>query len=283
MTRQTKGMALMVATVFCFAVQDGFSRKLAGDYNTFMVVMVRYWVFAAFVTALALRRPEGWAAVRTRRLPAHFLRGMILVLEICGMVYGYTKIGLIQCLAIFAVSPLIVVALSGPILGERLTTRAKLAVALGCLGVLVILKPGAGVFSWYAVLPLASAALFALYAVLTRLTAREEPFFPAFFWPPIFGAVLATALGLPHWQGLAPQDWGWMALYAGFSVLANWLMQKTYQTVEAASVQPFSYLHIVFVSVIGVGFFGEVLLPQVVVGTAIVVAAGLYTLMQARR
>ena len=59
MTQNRKGILLMIAAVAAFAVQDGFSRHLAGNYNTLMVVMLRYWVFAAFVIMLALRRPEG--------------------------------------------------------------------------------------------------------------------------------------------------------------------------------------------------------------------------------
>ena len=277
-----RGIWLMIATVFTFAVQDGFSRHLAETYNTLMVVMIRYWVFAAFVIVLAVRRPEGMAAIRSK-LHWHVLRAVLLVAEICVMVYAYTLIGLIQSLAIFTVCPLFVVAMSGPVLGERLSPKRWLAVGLGCVGVLVILRPGVGVFSWAALLPLGSAFMFALYSVLTRLTTRDEPFFAAFFWPPIIGLVLATVVGLPHWQAVAPVDWVYMMLYAGISVASNWLLQKTYEAAEASVVQPFAYLQIVFVTVIGILIYGEVLHPQVAIGAAIVVAAGLLALTQARK
>lgn len=279
----TRGIWLMIATVATFAVQDGFSRHLAETYNTLMVVMVRYWVFAAFVIVLALRRPEGWAAVRSKRLHWHVLRAVLLVAEICVVVYAYTLIGLIQTLAIFTVCPLFVVAMSGPILGERMSLKRWLAVGFGCVGVLVILRPGMGVFTWAALLPLASAFMFALYSVLTRLTTRDEPFFAAFFWPPIIGMVLVTAIGLPHWQAVAPLDWVYLLLYAGVSVASNWLLQKTYQAAEASVVQPFAYLQIVFVTVVGMVVYGEVLRPEVAVGAVIVVLAGLYALTQARK
>ena len=284
MTRQTQGIWLMVATVMTFAVQDGFSRHLAETYNTLMVVMVRYWVFAAFVMVLALRRPEGLqAAVRSARLSAHMLRAVLLVAEICVIVYGYTLIGLIASQAIFAVCPLLIVALSGPVLGEKLSPQRWFAVGAGCLGVLVILRPGSAVFSWQALLPLASAAMFALYSVLTRLTTRNEPTFPAFFWPPIIGAVMMTGIGMPHWQTVSPLDWVFLITYGLISVLSNWLLQKTYEVAEASAVQPFAYLQIVFVSVIGITVYDEVLLPQVVLGAVIVVLAGLYALLQTRR
>ncbi len=279
-----RGIWLMVATVFAFACQDGFSRHLAETYNTLMVVMLRYWVFAGFVLVLALRRPEGFrAAVQTTRLPLHALRGLLLVAEIVIIVWGYTLIGLIESHAVFAVCPLIVVALSGPVLGETITPRRWLAVGLGLLGVLIILRPGGGVFSWQALLPLASATLFALYSVLTRLTAGVERSFPNFFWPTIFGAALMTVLGLPNWQAVAPFDWLLIGAYAATAVASNWLMLKTYEAAEASAVQPFAYLQIVFVSVIGVVVYGEHLAPAVALGVAIVVTAGLFALTSERK
>src|SRR5690606_30741768 len=200
------GILLMIATVAIFAIQDGFSRALASEYNTLMIIMIRYWVFAGFVVVLALRRPEGMrAAIRSTRMPAHLLRGALLVAEICLIVWGYTLIGLIESHAIFAICPLLVVALSGPVLGERLSWQRWAAVAAGMAGVLVILRPGMGVFSWAALLPMGSAFLFALYSVLTRLTTRAEPTFPALFWPAIVGAVLMTVLGLPNLEPVAPE------------------------------------------------------------------------------
>lgn len=279
-----RGIGLMIATVFVFACQDGFSRHLAGTYNTLMVVMLRYWVFAAFVLFLALRRPEGLrAAVQSDRLAIHALRAVLLVAEISLMVWGYTLIGLIDSLAVFAICPLLVVALSGPVLGEAISLRRMAAVGVGMIGVIIILQPGAGVFGWPALLPLAAALLFAVYSVLTRLTARDERTFPAFFWPAVIGAVLMTVLGLPQWQAIAPLDWLYVLCYAATAVLANWLMLKTYEAAQASVVQPFAYLHIVFAALIGVSVFGETLKLPVALGTAVVTGAGLFALWLERK
>jgi len=283
MTRQTKGIWLMIATVAGFAVQDGFSRMLAGAYNPFMVVMIRYWVFAAFVIALATRQPAGLAALKTRALGLHAFRAALLVAEIIAIVYGFTLIGLIETHAVFAACPLLVVALSGPVLGVRLTTDKLVAVAIGCVGVLVLLNPGADVFSWAALFPLASAFMFALYTVLTRKVAGIDPFFPTFFWTPVLGAVLATIAGLPHWEPVQGLDWLWLLTYASLSVLSYWLMQKTYEAVEASTVQPFAYLQIVFTSAIAIAFFDEALTLHVMLGAGIVILAGLYTLTRGRK
>jgi drug/metabolite transporter (DMT)-like permease len=280
----TLGIWLMVAAVATFAAQDAFAKHLAGTYSTQMVIMIRYWVFAGFVILLALRQPEGpRAAIRSTRLPWHVVRSCLLVAEICLIVWGYTQIGLINSLAVFSVCPLLIVALSGPILGEAISWQRWAAVGAGLVGVLIILRPGMGVFSWAAILPLASAAMFALYSVLTRLTTRDEPTFPAFFWPGVIGAVLMSAIGLPQLTPMLPQDAGFLAVYCGLSILSHWLLLKCYEQVEASRVQPYSYLQLVFVTGIGMAVYGEVLELPVAIGGVIVVAAGLYALSLERK
>lgn len=279
-----RGIWLMVATTASFAVQDGLSRLVAENYNTLMVVACRYWLFAIFVLGWAWRRPEGFVrAVRVRRWWIHLLRASLLVAEIALMVQAYTMIGLIQSHAVFAVCPLLIVAMSGPILGERIGPARWGAVALGLVGVLIIERPGAGVFAPAALMPLASAVMFGLFSVLTRATTRDEPSFPSFFWTGMLGAILMTPAGLWMWQPVRGWDAVPLVAYAAVSILSNWLLTKTYQAAEASSVQPFAYLQIVFVAAIGLFFFGETLEPAVAVGAAVVVGAGLMALVLAPR
>lgn len=278
------GIWLMIAAVASFATQDGFSRYLAGTYNTPMIIMVRYWVFAAFVIGLALRKPAGIRqSIASRHMWSHVTRSALLVGEICVIVYGYTLIGLIESHAVFAVCPLLVAALSGPFLGERMIWQRWAAIAVGLIGVLVILRPGLGVFSPAALLPLAAAFMFALYSVLTRLTTRDEPTFPAFFWPGVIGAGMMTFIGLPNWEPIAAQDWPFLIGYCAISVLSHWLLLKCYEQVEAARVQPYAYLQIVFVTLIGLFVYDEVLSPVVALGAGIIIAAGIYALSLERK
>ncbi|MDO9639481.1 MAG: DMT family transporter [Pseudotabrizicola sp.] len=273
------GIWLMIAAVATFAAQDAFSRYLATEYNTLMVVMVRYWVFAAFVILLALRRPGGFrAAIASRHMPVHVTRALLLVGEICVIVWGYTLIGLIESHAVFAICPLLIAAFSGLLLGERIVWQRWLAIGAGMLGVVVILRPGMVVFSPAALLPLAAAVMFALYSILTRLTTRDEPTFASFFWPGVIGAVVMTVAGLPNWQPVAGADIPLLAIYTALSIFSHWLLLKCYEQIEAARVQPYAYLQIVFVTLIGLTVYAESLSPLVALGAGIIIAAGLYAL-----
>jgi drug/metabolite transporter (DMT)-like permease len=278
-TNTRAGIWLMILAVTIFAAQDGFSRHLAETYNVLMVVMIRYWGFAAFVLIQALRQPSGLRSVATQRPLIHLARACLLIAEVCVIIWGYTLIGLIQSHAVFAVCPLLVAALSGPILGEKLGLRGWLAIIAGMIGVLVILQPGTGVFTPAALLPFAAASMFALYSILTRMASATDAPFTSLFWSGTIGAALMTLIGLPTWQQMTPTDWAMMVIYATLALLGNYVLIKTYDTAEASVVQPFAYLQIVLVSIIGVTIYAEPLKPHVIIGAAIVIAAGLVTLL----
>ncbi len=286
MTQQNNvraGIALMIASTVVFALQDGISRHLAGTYNTYMVVMVRYWFFAAFVIALAARATGGLrAAARTDQLKLQIFRGVLLVTEICVAVFGFTVLGLIDSMAVFICYPLMVAALSGPVLGEKVGWRRWTAIGVGCVGVLVILQPGMGVFNPCAIIPLISALLFAVYALLTRYAARRDSSTTSFFWTGVSGAVAMTLVGMWFWEPMASADWVWMALLCVSGVTGHWLLIKCYEMAEASAVQPFAYFHLIWAAILGIVIFGEVLRPEVVIGAALVVAAGLFTLWRER-
>ncbi|MEY8840973.1 DMT family transporter, partial [Cribrihabitans sp. XS_ASV171] len=217
------GIALMIGATVVFALQDGISRHLAGTYNTYMVVMIRYWFFSAFVIALAARAPGGIrAAARTQQPGLQIFRGVLLVAEICVAVYGFTVLGLIESLAVFICYPLLVAALSGPVLGESVGWRRWAAIGVGCIGVLIILQPGMGVFDPLAVIPLISAAMFALYALLTRYAARQDTTATSFFWTGVAGAVTMTAVGMWFWEPMARADWAWMAALCVTGASGHW-------------------------------------------------------------
>jgi drug/metabolite transporter (DMT)-like permease len=277
------GIWLMVATTFVFAMQDGISRHLAGEYNVFMVIMIRYWFFAAFVLTVASRSAGGLRnAARSRRPVLQVFRGVLLATEIWVMVAAFTILGLTESHAVFAVYPLLIAALSGPLLGEKVGWRRWAAIGVGFVGVLVILQPGVGVFQPAALIPLLAALMFALYGLLTRLVGRTDSAAVSFFWTGVSGAVLTTSVGVWYWEPMTGADWGWMALLCVTSSLSHWLLIRAYEVAEASAIQPFAYLQLPFAASLGIMVFGETLRAPVAIGAGIVVCAGLFTLWRAR-
>lgn len=277
------GIWLMVATTFVFAIQDGISRHLAGEYNVLMVVMIRYWFFAAFVIAVATRKAGGVRVAAATQQPAmQAFRAVLLVVEICVMIVGFTLLGLVESHAVFACYPLLIAALSGPVLGEHVGWRRWAAIGVGFLGVVIILEPGAGVFRVEAIVPLLAALMFALYGLLTRFVARKDTAATSFFWTGTVGSVAMTALGAWFWEPMIAPDWGWMAALCVTGALGHFTLIKCYEVAEASAVQPFAYLQLVFASTIGITVFSETIRPNVAIGAGLVVAAGLFTLWRQR-
>ena len=277
------GIWLMIAVAFIFAVQDGFSRHLAGEYNVYMVIMIRYWFFATFVITVATRKAGGFVnAARSKVTGWQVFRGVLLAVEILIAVSAFVLLGLIEAHAVFAVYPLLVAALSGPILGEKVGWRRWTAIGIGFVGVLVILQPGSGVFRVEALLALLAAFMFALYGLITRYVGRHDTSAVSFFWTGVSGAIITTAVGIWFWEPMTPPDWGIMALLCLTSASSHFLLIRAYEVAEASAIQPFAYLQLVFASAIGMLVFNEVLRPNVVLGAGIVVCAGLFTLWRAR-
>ncbi|MCC0081185.1 MAG: DMT family transporter [Rhodobacter sp.] len=279
----TLGIWLMVAVTLVFAIQDGISTHLAGTYNVFMIIMIRYWFFATFVITVASRKAGGIRnAARTNAPKAQVFRGLLLALEILVAVKGFVVLGLVESHAVFAVYPLLIAALSGPVLGERVGWRRWVAIGIGFIGVLVILEPGFGVFRLGALIPFLAALMFALYGLVTRYVGRYDSSAVSFFWTGIMGLIVTTAVGVLHWQPMVGTDWIWMLLLCVTSASSHYMLIRAYEVAEASAIQPFAYLQLVFASIIGIVVFHETLRPNVAIGAAIVVCAGLFTLWRAR-
>ena len=213
MTKQNErlGILLMIITTIVFASQDGLSKYLATEYNVYMVVMIRYWFFAAFVISMSSRRTGGIKRVAKTKSPIlQIFRSVILVAEMCITILAFTLLGLAETHAIFASYPLIIAMLSGPILGEYVGWRRWLAISVGFIGILIILNPGNGIFSPYALVPLAGAILFALYGLLTRYVGQYDNSSTSFFWTGVVGSIAMTVVGLNFWDPVSKSDWSIM-------------------------------------------------------------------------
>ena len=278
------GIFLMVITTIVFASQDGLSKYLATEYNVYMVVMIRYWFFAAFVMTISSRKPGGVKQVAKTKTPLlQIFRSLILVAEMCVTILAFTLLGLAETHAIFASYPLIIAMLSGPILGEHVGWRRWLAICVGFFGILIILNPGNGIFSPYALVPLAGAILFALYGLLTRYAGQYDNSSTSFFWTGIVGCIAMTAIGLNFWDPVSQGDWSIMLILSASGMLGHFLLIKCYELAEASAVQPFAYLQLIWASLIGVIIFGEQITTNVLIGACIIVGAGLFTLWRERK
>jgi len=195
-------------------------------------------------------------------------------------VLAFLYLPLAETHAVAATSPLIVVALSALLLGERASRRRWLAVGAGFMGVLLIIRPGFQTLQWPLLVPLLGALLWALYQVLTRLTARSDTPQTTLLWTAGLGLLAMTLVGPMQWRD--PDAMGWLLL-AGVSLLgslSHYALIRALDYAEAGAVQPYSYSLLVWAALLGAMVFGDIPPVWTVLGAAIVVFSGLATWRQ---
>lgn len=277
------GIIMMIATTVVFSVQDGISRYLAEHYNVITVVTIRYMFFMAFVLAYSARQDGGIRKIASSpQLPVQIGRGLLLAGQICVAILSFSTVGLVNFHAVFASYPLMVMALSVPVLGEAVGWRRWLAVCIGFCGVLLILRPGTEMFGSASILPVLAAFMMAVYGILTRYAARRDAALTSFFWTAIAGGIAMLAIGPFFWVPPVGTDWYWMGLLCLTGTGGHYLLIKALDATKASTIQPFAYLQLVFASSIGILVFDDSLDPMLIVGSAIIVGSGLFALQRER-
>lgn len=281
----SKGIALILASTVVFGVQDAITKHLAQDLAASQIVMVRFTAFALFILILVARKPGGVRRATAAKRPwLQIVRSLILVAEIGLFAYSIRTLGLAEIHSILAVFPLIATALSVPLLGERVGIRRWSAVFVGFLGVLVILRPGMGVFDVNALLALVCAFLYGLYNVLTRLVSTDgDSGDTTIFYTAVVGWVAVICVGPWFWTWPSAEMWFWLACLSTTGITGHWMLIKALEAAPASVLQPFNYGLLVCATIIGFLVFGNLPDFWTVVGACIVVGSGLYTIFRERR
>ena len=274
------GIRFVLIAMVAFAVQDGTSKYLAAEYPPQFFIMIRYWIFAVFVTVLAARRSGGIRAACRTKMPAlQVFRGVLMAAQIVIIVVSFDRLGLAETHAIFSLHPLMATLLAIPLLGERVGWHRLAAVAVGLAGVLVILRPGAGLIDASALIALAAAVMMSLYTVTTRMVGRADGSpAPAFFYLGLAGAVALTLVGPFYWTPMRLPDIGWLLVHSTVAIGGHYCLIRALEATEAVRIQPFTYLQMIFAVPIGVVIFGEQVDALVIVGMIMTVGAGLYAI-----
>lgn len=278
MKPKTQGYIFVLLAITIFSLQDGISKHLGTAYPPVFVTMIRYWAFGLFTILLATKMRGGLkATARTKRPVLQIIRGVLLAAQVVAVISCFSVIGLAHSQAIFSATPIIVALLSMPLLGERVGWRRWTAICAGLVGVLLILKPEGGFLDVKLLLAVFSCFLFAFYVIVTRLVSRDDPSMTSFFYTGVVGGIAMTLIGPFYWTWMSGWDWGWMALVCMTSIASHYFLIRAYDLLDAAAVQPLTYLQLVYASIIGMVIYNETLSFNTIIGSVIVVAAGIFT------
>ncbi|MGH8079438.1 MAG: DMT family transporter [Lysobacter sp.] len=273
-----RAMVTMLVAVLMFSMMDALLKLLSEHYPPFQVSALRGASSLPFVLVWAFAS-AGWRPLLRVRWPLHLLRGVLGIGMMAAFVYGVNRLPLSTTYSIFFIAPLLITGLSGPILGERVGPRRWVAIGIGLLGVLVLLRPtGEGMLSMAALAVAAAALGYAVSAITVRLLARTDSTQAMMVWLMVLLTLGAGALAWSGWVPVRSED-VWLILGLGIAgSIGQYAVTEAFRLGEASLIAPLEYTALIWGVILDLSLWG--VLPDSVtwIGAAIIVASGLYLL-----
>ena len=273
--RPAFGIVLMLTGIAAFAVMDATIKWLTADFPVAQVVALRSW-FGLPILALFALRSGGLRHLRTRRPQVHLARYLLVLgLSFC-FFHALSQMKLVDAIAISFAAPIFITALSMPVLREMVGLHRWIAVAVGFVGVLIMLRPGPGVFQWAALFALAAVLCYALLMISTRANKSTETAAALVLYPQLGISVTGIVLAPFFWITPQPLDLGLFALAGIFGSVGVMCITHAFRFAPAAVVSPFEYSALIWATLLGFLIWGELPDRITLLGATIVVASGLY-------
>jgi drug/metabolite transporter (DMT)-like permease len=257
-----------------FALMVSIVRHLSSDMDVLVVTFWRNTLGLLVFVPWMVRR--GWRGLRTTRPGLYVVRGAIMVVSSATLFLAVALMPVAEVTALTFTAPLFVTVLAIIVLGERVDGPRWAAIAIGFAGVVVILRPGAAVFDWAALVALFSTFAFACIIITGKMLARTErpEQIGVYLW--LISSPLTLLVALPHWSWPTPTEWMWL-IGLGISASLNMYgISRALQIGDATLAVPFDFLRLPFTTVFAVAAFGEPFDLLTWVGAAIVLGSAVY-------
>jgi drug/metabolite transporter (DMT)-like permease len=274
LTSNSQGILLMLGAIFCFSSMDATAKWLMQEQDVLQVVWARY--AGQMIVVAAILAPQLGPLLRTRHLGLQLLRSSFLFAATFCFFTSLSFLEIASATAVMNVHPILLTLGAALILRERLGPRRILGILAGLTGALIIIRPGADVFSLASMLPLAAGTFYASYALTPRFLGRDEPILTSFLYTALIGSIGATVLVIPVWEWPSAGAWGIYLMLGVAGALGQYLLIRSLTVAEAGVVAPFGYAGIIFATSWGLIAFGEVPDLWTLLGALVIIGAGVY-------
>jgi drug/metabolite transporter (DMT)-like permease len=277
-----RAMLCMLAAVCLFGAMDAGLKLLAPHYPPLQVASLRGAAALPLVLAWSLATVGARGLLRVH-WPLHLLRGGLGVLMMMGFVYGLRTLPLSTAYAITFVAPLLVTAMAVPLLGEHVGPRRWIAIAVGLVGVLVVLRPtGEGMLTLGGLAVLGAAVCWAASAITVRLLAQRDSTQAMVFWLMAILTFACGALAWSEWRPIQPEHWKVIAVIGVAGTLAQVLLTEAFRRGEASLLSPLEYTALIWGVLLDMALWRVLPDGMTWIGAAIIIASGLYLLRRER-
>ena len=274
MTAKTLPILLMIGAIFCFASMVATAKYLMKEIGPAQTIWARYTVQAILVTVLILPKINIYGKTKYPKL--QFLRSVALMMATTLFFFAFSKLGLAEASAIFNISPVLITLGAFLFLREQIGPRRVIGIVVSLLGALIIIRPGSGVFTVYALLPLGAAIFYSTYSLATRFVGTDESPWTSLFYSAIFGAICYSIYIVFHWNPMSSNALLLTIIIGLFGTAGHMCLIRALTLGEASLVAPFIYTNLLFTTIWGLVLFGNFPDFWTICGALIIVAAGVY-------
>lgn len=271
-------MAYMLTGVAAFSFMDASLKLLTEHYPSAQVAALRGLAALPVVFVWALYAGGAGQLMRIR-WPLHLIRGVLSVFMMITFTFALKSLSLAKVYALFFVAPLLIAVFSIFMLGERVTKAQWVAIVIGFLGVMIVLRPGTGGFAWLGTIAVLGTALaYALSSILVKIIGRTDSTQSMIFWMTCMLAIGATLIALPEWQPVLSKHYLLICGVAITGAIGQWGITEAFKRGPAASVAPLEYSGLAWVIMIDFVIWSVVPEWRTLAGAAVIIGSGLYLL-----
>lgn len=276
--RAMAGIALMLAAMFAFSLNDVMGKWLVATYGVGQLLLIRSFA-AGLMLAPAIRR-AGWREILTpTRFNVHLVRALCSSAEVALFYWAVVYLPLADTIAFYLAAPILVTLFAVLFLNENVGWRRWLAIIAGFIGVLIAINPTGAGMGWPALIAIVGTVLFSIMTLLTRQLAGANEI-TLVSWQAGTALLMGAFMAPFSWVTPSLIDFVALCLLGFVSTLAHMGVNRSLAYAPAGVVVPYQYTLIVWAMVLGFIFFGDIPKPHVLIGSAIIVAAGLYIFLR---
>lgn len=268
-------MATAVGGIALLTLNDAVSKYLALSFPVGQVICLRQAATLLVIVPYVVL-VTGRGALRVVSWPGQMTRGLLFVAGSACMVLGLSLLPLATVITIMFAAPMFIAAFSVPLLAERVSLNRWIAILVGFVGVLIVMRPGAAAFEWALLIPVAGALINALRDIMTRRISRTETSVAILFWSTLIVTAAGATTAPFGWRPVTAEAAAWFVAVGVLNAGAHFLLIEAFRTTEAAVIAPVRYTSLIWATLLGYLVWHELPDAWVLMGAAVIVASGIY-------
>ena len=276
-SKEFVGILFAVAAYFSFSILDAFQKTAVINHSIFQLLFIKY-IFTLLLSCSEAKRKKNYKFWQSNNVKLQVLRSFFSIIESGCFVLAFRYLSLADVHSVGSLTPVIIVALSALILKENVSPKTWIAIFVGFLGVLIILRPGLSIFDIKSLLPLMAAFFLGLYQVVTRKVSENDSTETSLFYTSLIGFIVMSILAFVYWQSLTLNSYFLFTGIGIFFSMGIYFQIIALSKARASIIQPFHYTLIFWAIILGYLVYDD--LPDIptIVGAIIIAASGIYVL-----